>query len=395
MLPKLSVVFVAFALIASIVACSDLGQTSGVNIGPTFPPKTLYASNSNQNAISIYSGSKNGGGPAYQIGGANTTLNGPQYLAFDRVQNLWVTNYNPATRSALLIEFEALATGNVDPLLSEPVVGIPRGIAFTPRYTSPAPTGSVSPPPAIMVIADVIPTNVYPSEILLFSAGSTSPYQAIAGPKPNLSIPGGVAIDRSGHVYVANIGGGTVEQFVLPTPSPTPKPTPTPKTTPTPSPSPTPTGSSSPTPSPSPTASPSPTPTPVNVYPRFALTPKNGIVTPYSVAVDDAGNIYIVDQGRPKAGCTSSSDGPAIYVFPPYNKKIPFTKPIRTIKGCKTELNAPTDIKLNSSDLIYVADSTKGGAGIILVFSASAKGNAAPFITYTSPGAVTGLGIVP
>ena len=94
--------FLGLITTAAIVACSSLGQTSGVNVGPNFPSKTLYATNSNQNAISIYTnGTKTGGGPAYEIGGSNTSLDGPQYLAFDRAQDLWVTNYNPSTNRAL------------------------------------------------------------------------------------------------------------------------------------------------------------------------------------------------------------------------------------------------------------------------------------------------------
>lgn len=393
MLPKLTVGFVALALTAAIVACSNLGDTQGINVGPNFPSKTLYATNSNQNAISIYSNNvSQGGGPSYQIGGGDTTLNGPQYLAFDRANNLWVTNYNPSTKSALLVEFEALATGDVDPLVSEQLSGIPRGIAFSPKYPTPAPTGSVPPPADIMVISDVIPANVYPSQLLLYAAGASSPYQSIAGPHPNLKIPAGITIDRSGHIYVANMGNGTVEQFLLPTPSPTPKPTPTP--TPTPSPTPTPTGS--PSASPTPTITPSPTPTPVNVYPRFTISTQNGIITPSSVALDESSDIYIVDQGSPKANCHGTShNSPAIYVFPPYNKKIPFRKPIRTIQGCNTELNVPTDIKVNSDGYIYIADSTTTGKGIILVFAPAAKGNVAPANRYTSPGAVTGIGIIP
>ena len=371
----------------AIVACSSLGQTSGVNVGPNFPSKTLYASNSNQNAISIYTnGTKSGAGPTFNIGGANTSLDGPQYLAFDRGSNLWVTNYNPSTGRALLIEFEALATGDVIPLTSSALSGHPRGIAFTPKGPTPRPSSSASPIPRLMVIADNIPTDVYPNQILLFGAGSTSPFQSIAGPKTNLKLPGGVIVDRQGHIYVANIAGGTVEQFMLPTPSPTPKPTPTP------SPTPTPTATPSGSPSPSPT--PSPTPTPINVYPRFAITAKNGVVTPFSVAVDTSGNIYIVDQGHTKASCGSPS-GPAILVFPPYNKKIPFTKPIRTIRGCKTMLNAPTDIKVNPDGVIYVADSTKSGSGVVLIFTPSVSGNQPPTSYYTSPGAVTGIGLVP
>ncbi len=115
----------------------------------------------------------------------------------------------------------------------------------------------------------------------------------------------------------------------------------------------------------------------MNVYPRFQITKKNGVITPFSVALDMAGNIYIIDQGKRGASCTSPQ-APAILVFPPYNKKIPFTKPIRKVQGCNTMLNAPTDIKVNSAGVIYVADSTSSGAGIILIFPAGANGNATP-----------------
>ncbi|MFZ0681449.1 MAG: hypothetical protein WAM84_01055, partial [Candidatus Cybelea sp.] len=188
MLSKLTVGFLLLATTAAIVACSNLGMTTGVNVGPNFPSKTLYATNTNQNAVSVYSNgtseSKLGGGPAYEIGGANTTLDGPQYVAFDRRQNLWVTNYNFSTQKALLIEFAALATGNVDPLNSGILPGRPRGIAFTPRGPSPLPSSSVLPAPAIMAVSDVDPTDVYPSRILLFTSGAVSPYQSIGGPKP-------------------------------------------------------------------------------------------------------------------------------------------------------------------------------------------------------------------
>jgi hypothetical protein len=384
--------FVALALTGAIVACSSLGQTSGVNVGPNFPSKTLYATNSNQNAISIYSnGTANGKGPSYEIGGSSTGLDGPQYLAFDGGSNLWVTNYNSSTGKALLIQFAALATGNVIPLATAPLPGRPRGIAFTARRgPTPQPSSSASPAPRIMVIAATIPQDVYPSRILLYTAGTNQPYQSIAGPKPGLKIPAGIAVDGQGHIYVANVQGATVSQFLLPTPSPTPKPTPTPSPTPSPS--------ASPSGTPSPTPSPSPTPTPVNIFPRFSITAKNGVITPLSVALDTMGNIYIVDQGQQNAKC-GSAQAPAILVFPPYNKKIPYTKPIRKIQGCNTLLHAPTDIKVNKDGVVYIADSTTTGAGIIYVFAAGVGGgkvhDVAPLKSYTSPGAVTGIGITP
>ena len=117
------------------------------------------------------------------------------------------------------------------------------------------------------------------------------------------------------------------------------------------------------------------------------------MITPIGVALDSSGNIYIVDQGRRGANC-KSSQAPAILVFPPYNKRIPYTKPIREIQGCKTMLNQPTDIKLNSAGVTYVADSTPAGKGVILIFPAGASGSPTPTY-YTSPGAVTGIGIIP
>ena len=367
---------------AAIVACSNLGQTTGVNVGPNFPAKTLYATNSNQNAISIYSGSQSGKGPTYNIGGGNTGLNGPQYLAFDRRKNLWVTNYNPSTKVAALLEFAALATGDVIPLASAPLSGRPRGIAFSPKNPSPTPSSSASPQPDLMVIADVDPTIKYPSQLLLYFAGSTQPFQTLAGPKPHLNLPSGVAIDPAGRLYVTNIQGPTVEGFVLPTASPTPKPTSTPSPTPTPS------GT------PSPTPSPSPTPTPINVLPKFVIGPHNGVWAPYGVGLDQDGNIYIADQGQRGAKCASKR-APSILVFPPYSKGVHYTQPIRKIQGCSTQLIAPTDVKVDKSGLTYVADTTSSGAGIIYVFAAQANGDVPPNNNYTSPGVVTGLGVVP
>lgn len=376
MLPRLTIGFIVLSAAIAIAACSSYGAGSSVNVGPNFPPKTLYASNSNQNAISIYNkGQKTGTGPAFEIGGSSTTLNGPQYLAFDHGQNLWITNYNPSTNRALLVEIEALATGNVVPLQSVALPGHVRGVAISTQKK-----GQTS----LMIIADVIPTEKYPSQVLLFLAGNTSPYQSIAGPKPMLKVPGGVALDASNRIYVTNVQGASVQQFVLPSPSPTPKGSPTPS--PTPSPSPSPSGS----PSPSPT--PSPTPTPINITPRITIAgPNTHVVTPTGVDVDSDGNIYISDEGQ--LGVKNSA---AILVFaPPKTKGVLNVAPLRVIEGNrgsnKTMLTTPTDVKVDSkAGLIYVADSNH-----VLVFDIKAKGNVAPVAVYNSPGAVTGLGLVP
>jgi hypothetical protein len=368
---KLTIGFIVLSAAIVVAACSSYGSAS-VNVGPNFPPMTLYATNSNQNAVSIYSkGQKSGTGPAFEIGGSSTTLNGPQYLAFDSTHNLWITNYNPSTNGALLVEIEALATGNVLPLASTPIAGRLRGIAISPKSAS-------SKHVSLMIVADVIPTEKYPSQLLLFTEGSTTPYQSIAGPLPSLKVPGGVALDAKNRIYVTNVQGASVDQFILPTPSPTPSGSPSP----TPSPTPTPTGS----PSSSPT--PSPTPTPVNIRPTFTIAGTNtGVVTPTGVDVDSNGNIYISDEGQ--LGVKNSA---AILVFAaPKTKGLINAAPIRKIQGNLTQLTTPTDVKVDSTTgVIYVADSKS-----VLVFPIGAHGNVAPISTLNSPGAVTGLGIIP
>jgi hypothetical protein len=57
-------------------------------------------------------------------------------------------------------------------------------------------------------------------------------------------------------------------------------------------------------------------------------------------------------------------------------------------------LNIPTDIKVNPKGITYVADETTTGSGVVLIFPAGATGDVTPTY-YTSPGVVTGIGLVP
>src|SRR6185503_19191996 len=133
----------------------------GLGIGPDFPPQTLYAANSTQNAIGIYPPTTaTGSGAAYQIGGSNTTLSGPQYLAFDTADDLYSTNYNASTGVASVVEIKALATGNVVPIggFSYANMGQPRGIAIDT-------TNGVI---ALAAVDTTATTPVAPSQVQLF-----------------------------------------------------------------------------------------------------------------------------------------------------------------------------------------------------------------------------------
>lgn len=376
--------FVMLATAVAFAACSS-NDSAPISVGPNFPSQSLYASNSTQNAVSIYPpGTKSGSGPSYQIGGGSTTLNGPQYLAFDASSNLWSTNWT-ANGTGTVVEIKALATGNVLPLFSSGQFGItfarPRGLAFGTSVI-----GSTS--STFLVLANVDPS--YPAGFtsqLVFLNPSTipaAPYQRLAGPLTGLSVPSGVATDTKGDVYAANLQGASVTEYVVPTASPTPVPTSTPTATPVPTP--TPIGAT-----PSPTPTPAPTATPLNVAPNAVISgPATGVTTPAGITLDGSGNIYVADQGNASLGIA-----PAILVFSGPISGTVSGAPASKIQGAATLLVAPTDVKLDSTGQIYVSDQTSAGAGVVHVYAAHANGNVAPTTTYTSPGAVLGIALTP
>lgn len=376
MLRRLSLGLVGLSLAAAVAACNsnDTTLNGGQGIGPDFPALTLYAANSSQNAVSIYPpGTASGSGPAYQIGGSNTTLDGPQYLALDSANDLFITNYDSGTAASSVVEIKALATGNVYPYggFSYAYMGRPRGIAIDANSGAFAVatvyTGAVSP--------------ALPSQIQVFdggSSGGTSPALIVTGAATGLNVPSGVAYDSNDALWVTNLQGASVEKFVFPTPSPTPSGSPTPTPTPSPTPTPTPSPTATP-PGPTPTSSPTPVP---DYYDNLAPTTTisgalTGLVNPSGVALDTAGNIYVSDAGAK-----------SVFVYAPTASGN--VAPIRTIAGALTGFVSPSDVKVDKNGLIYVADP---GAGKIFVFAAAASGNVAPTSTYTSPGTLVGIGI--
>jgi len=379
MLRRLSLGLVGLSLIAAVAACNSNDANAlngGLGIGPDFPTMTLYAANSSQNAIGIYPPTTaSGSGAAYQIGGSNTTLSGPQYLAFDGASDLYSTNYNASTGVSSVVEIKALATGNVVPFggFSFANMGQPRGIALdkTP--------GTI----AIAAVDTTATTPVLPSQIQLYNlgvSGGSTPYLVLTGNATGLSVPSGVAIDKNDGIWVTNLQGASVEKFVVPTPSPTPSgsPSPTPTASPTPTPTPVPTATPI-----GPTPTPSPTPVPAifsNLAPTTTIAGANTLlVTPTGIWIDANGVIYVSDSGRK-----------AVLVFAAAaNGNV---APVSQISGALTGFVTPSDVKVDTTGKIYVADS---GAGKIFVFAAGASGNVAPVTTYLGSGTLVGIGLAP
>ncbi len=391
MLRRLAITFAGVAATAvAIAGCASGGTNQTISVGPTFPSQSLYASNSTQNAVSIYPLGLATTGPAYQIGGSNTNFGGPQYLTFDSQSDLFVTNWASSAHNGTIVEIKALATGNVLPYNLYSFGRIqPRGIQDYQATVSGSTTKQ-----DFFAVAVVDPTQplAFASQLQLFPSILGAPFQTLAGPNTGLNVPSGVAVDKSNNFYVTNLQGSNVEVFAVPSPSPTPSPTATPTASPTPSPTP-----SGATPSPTPTVA--PTPTPMNIAPVSTIGgPATGIGQPTGIALDNNGNIYVSDQasticafttGICAAGATTT---PAILMYPPNASGAPTPT---YIAGPATKLYAPTDVKVDSSGKIYVADSTASGAGVIYVFAAGATGNVAPATTLSSPGSVIGLALSP
>ena len=87
--------------------------------------------------------------------------------------------------------------------------------------------------------------------------------------------------------------------------------------------------------------------------------------------------------------CTPSC--PAILIFPAGSNGAVTPQ---SISGTNTGLTAPTDVKVDKSFNIYVADE-KAGQGVVYVFAAGATGNVAPVATLNATGALIGLALTP
>lgn len=387
MLRRLALGLFSLACAAAVAACSSsntgVPSSGGVNgIGPNFTTGTIYVSDTTQNAIDIYTPSPApSASPEYVIGGGNTTLNGPSYLAFDSSKRLYSTNYNAATKQASILIFQTFATGNVLPFGTVQVANgaQPHGIAMMPNNGG-------------FVVTYTQPGGFFPNFFVLYSAfnGGSSPVNVIGGAATKLNNPIGVAVDAKQNVYVANSGATTanVTIYAVPSPSPTPPATPTPAPTPTPTPVP----SGQPTPTPTP----SPTPSALNLAPTTTVSCASGCMThPTGMTLDGSGNLYVTD---PDSGVS-----PAIYEFtasqlacaaPPCNLSL---APTRTITGGLTKLVDPTDVNVDAAGNLYVVDAGSGpNTSMLLIFAPGANGNIAPATAIALPaGTATGIALSP
>lgn len=372
MLRRLTLGFLLLAAVALAAACSTNTNTpssGGVpGVGPNFVTDTVYVTDTTTNAINIYTPNPGPSAtPQYAIAGGSTSLGGPRYLAFNSTKQLYVTNYNAATKTGTIEVYNEFATGNV---LAFNALGlasntIPRGIAFLPN--------------GHFAFALTAPGETYTSQVDVYDSSNTL-VADIAGSNTNLNAPVGVAADASNNVYVGNSGNASVTVYAVPSPSPSPTGSPTASPSPSPTPSPTPTVSPSVSPSPTPT----PTPFSSNLTPIITLT--NGLTTPTGVTLDSKGNVYVADAGN-------QSVAPSVVIF---------DTPLRTGMTFSAKITSssfvdPTDVKVDGSGNIYVVDAGTGpGSSKLLIFKPGANGPATPATTIPLlQGSATGMALSP
>lgn len=371
MLRRLTLGLFTLACAAAVAACSSGNTTTPSSggqpgIGPNFSTNTIYAADTTQNAVFIYGPSPAPTAtPIFEIGGSNTTMNGPAYMAFDSSKRLYVTNYGAASKTGSLLIFQTYATGNVLPFgtVSFGSSAQAHGIAMLPKDAG-------------LVVAFTQPGGFFTSSLNIygaFSSGTVNFSNAIAGSNTQLNNPIGVAVDSSSNIYAANSGSGTVTVYPAPTPSPTPSGSPSA------SPSPTPTPSTSPSVSPSPTA----TPVSLNIAPTTTIT-CTCLHKPTGLALDASGNLFVTDPGSKPAAVYEFASG--------FTAGTIALTPLRVLTS-PTLLN-PTDVKIDSAGTVYVIDQGNGpNTSTLVIFPAGAT---SPSATIALPaGSFTGLALSP
>jgi len=308
---------------------------------------SIYVTDSGATSVFVYPplGSSTGPldeAPSATISGSNTGLVYPQGIALNSSGNIYVGDWYAAS----VFVYPAKTNGNVAPSSASisttmtTGLGSPEGIALDSSGNIYAANC-----PACYGYSGIPSVFVYSAG----SNGNAAPTASISGSNTGLNYPYGIAVDSSGNVYLADEGtigqdGGSIPPSVFVYPA----------------------GSHG------------------NVAPTASISgTSTGLDTPYGIAVDSSGNIYVADDGD-----QSCDDTESVYVYPANTSGN--VAPIATIGGTSTDLCFPTGIAVDSSGKIYVADN---GATSVFVYpplgSSTGPLNEAPLATIS--GSSTGL----
>jgi len=287
----------------------------------------FYVSNDCNDTITIYAKGSTGA-PLAVIGGSNTVLNEPEGIAVDPANGtIYVASGGTSGFAGAVLVFPSL--GSSTGLLNEAPTASIEGDLTT-----------LSVPLGIALDSN---RNIYVTEnsegVLIFPpVGSATgmineaPIASIVGSNTEVGIPTGVTLDPSNNIYVSSNLGISIFP---------------------------PLGASS---------------GPLNEAPTAAIEgTMTGISSPLVVALDSNLKIYLTNAG-------SSLTAPNVSVFPPLGGSTGTLneKPTATIGGSNTGLSMPYGIALDSSNKVYVADKTSSMFIFPAVGSSTGTLNEAP-----------------
>jgi len=294
----------------------------------------IYATNACTNTITIYAkGSKGDAAPTATIGGSKTGLGSPAGIALDSSGSIYVADESAAS------VFVYPPLGSSTGLLNEPPIatisGSNTGLSYPQGIAVDSTSGSI-------YVADESAASVFVYPPLGSSTGllNVAPTATISGSDTGLISPEDIALDSRRNIYVADESAASV--VVYP-----------------------PLGSSTGL---------------LNEPPIATISGSNtGLNTPYGIALDSSGNIYVAD-------ALASS----VFFYPPLARSTGLLNeaPTATISGSNSGLSYPQGIALDSSGNIYVADNI---ANSVLVYPAGSNGNVAPSSATISTSMTTGL----
>ncbi len=316
----------ALLVAAASLALAACGGSSSTNPPP--PPGNngaMFITDFSFNSISVYGqGSNCNCGPARFVQGGNTGLSGPAGIAVDAAGNAYVANENVSA----VRKYAPGSSGNSAPTFTIGGLDNPIGVAVDGAgrvYVANSAAGGLGSP-----------------SIQVFNPGATVPVHTITGASTGLSTPGYLALDAAGNIWVANIGGNSVEMFRANQ-----------------------TG---------------------NVPPTNVISGSNTLLSrPQGIAFDSFGRLYVAINNP-----TGALD--AVLIFSaPLNGNI---APSNILCGVNTGVNNPTGIAVNAQGTLFVVSSAFGGTpGYVTIFASNniggGTGCSGPFPNATVAGANT------
>ncbi len=313
-------------------AATKLSSPSGLTVDLS---GNIYVANEGSNngeldSITVYApGNTGDAAPAKVISGSATLLNQPGGVAVDSKGNIYATSFGAEGNSSVsILVYSKDSAGNVAPSASIDgdcaVLSCPGAIALDASaniyVTNPGNIASGDESVAVFTHDMLAPG---------YTGQCLTPAYNIFGPKTGIEQPFGIAVDSIGGIYVTNLDADSILTFQ--------------------------TGDNG------------------NVTPTAKIATDNDIFAPTSVAIDPSGKIYVVNGNADR----QVSNTVTIYAA----GSNAATAPVATLGSAtndKAEISSPFAVAVDKEGKVYVANQADGTNFSVTVYAAGSTGDVAP-----------------